>query len=148
MSKCVNLSPVLVCYTDGTTWAKTTLIEHVIYENGVAIGQAFTTVDDTETIFDVSGGTVTGGACPIASPDVEWEKLCDLNATGDVVEFFRRSITSFDANGAVVVPVAVADFALDKVTPYTVAGTVVSCQEGCDTVGSLGTIASRAAVVA
>lgn len=148
MSKCVNLSPVLVCYTDSTTWAKTTLIEHVIYENGVAIGQAFTTIDDTETIFDISGGTVSGGACPLLSPDVEWVKLCDLDANGDVVEFRRRSITSFDANGAVIVPVAVADFALDKVTPYVVAGTIVACQEGCDTVGSVGTIASRASIVA
>lgn len=146
MSKCVNPSPLLVCFTDGTTGAKTTLVAHVLYENGVSIGQAFTTVGDTETIFDVSGGTVTAGACPIASPDVEWEKLCDLQADGSIVEFFRRSITSFDANGAVIVPVAVADFALDKVTAYVVTGTVITCNEDCDLVGSVGTIASRAAV--
>lgn len=142
MSKCVNPTPLLVCFTDTVTGAKTTLIEHVIYENWVSIGQAFTTVDDTETIFDVSWGIVVGWACPIASPDVEWEKLCDLQADGSIVEFFRRSITSFDANGAVVVPVAVADFALDKVTAYVVTGVVTTCNEDCDLVGSVGTIAA------
>lgn len=147
MSKCVNIAPLLVCYTDGVTGAKTTLIEHVLYENGVAIGQGYTTVGDTETIFDVSAGTVTGGACPIASPDVEWAQLCDVQADGSIVEFFRRTVTSFDANGAVVVPVSVADFALDKVTAYTVTGTVTTCNQDCDLIGSVGTIASRAAVI-
>lgn len=147
MSKCVTLSPVLVCYTDTATGAKSTLIQHIIYEDGRAIGQAYTTVADTETIFDISLGTVVGGACPVASPDVEWEKLCDEDANGDVIEFFRRSITSFDANGDVIDPVATADFALDKITPYVVAGTIVACQEGCDTVGSIGTITSWAQVI-
>ena len=142
MSKCVNPVPLLVCYTDGVTGAKTTLIQHVIYENGVSIGQAYTTVENTETIFNISDGIVTGGSCPIISPDVEWEKLCDLQANGSIVEFFRRSVTSFDANGAVVVPVAVADFALDKVTAYVVTGVVTTCNEDCDLVGSVGTIAT------
>lgn len=142
MSKCVDVAPILVCYTDGTTGAKTTILQHVIYEFGIAVGQGYTTVTDTETIFDISGGVVTGGACPIASPDVEWEKLCDELADGSIVEFFRRSITSFDANGDVVVPVTVADFALDKVTAYVVAGTVIACNEDCDLIGSIGTIAA------
>lgn len=138
MANCINTAPVLVCFTaaDGT---KSTLLEHVIYENGISIGQAFTTVDDTETIFDVSTGTITGGACPIASPDVEWEQLCDIQADGSSIPFFCRTITYFDANGDVIVPVATANFELDKVTDYTVVGTVGQCPD-CQPVGSLGTI--------
>lgn len=138
MSQCVHTAPVVVCFTaaDGT---QTSILEHVIYDaNGAAIGQAFTTVDDTETIFDVSGGTVSAGACPVASPDVEWEKQCDVQADGTVIEFYCRVITSFDAAG---VPTSTtANFELDKVTAYTPTGTVEACGADCDPVGSLGTI--------
>lgn len=138
MSKCINTAPVTVCYTDAAG-IRTTLLEHVIYEQGVAIGQVFTTASDTETPIDVSAGTVTAGACPIFTPDIEFEVLCDIQADGTTVEFIRRSITSFDPNGLVIDPIQVDDFELDKVTAYTVTGTVEEdC--GCVPKGSLGTI--------
>lgn len=57
MSKCIETRPILVCFTDAAG-VPSTLIEHVIYEDGVAIGQAYTTAADTETPVDVSAGTV------------------------------------------------------------------------------------------
>jgi len=119
MGNCIQTVPVAVCFTaaDGT---RTTLLEHVIYSEGVPVGQAFTTADDTETIVDVSGGTIAAGACPVFTPDIEWDDFCDVQADGTFTAFVRRSITSFDANGAVVDPVQVDDFELDKVNPYTV----------------------------
>lgn len=140
MSKCISTTPVVVCFTaaDGT---KSNLLEHVIYEQGVAIGQVFTTADDTETPFDVSTGVVTAGACPVFAPDVEFEQRCD-DTLGDgtvVVPFMCQIITSFDASGAAIAPPLVTTYELDKVTPYTVLGTVL---EECPCVpkGSLGTI--------
>lgn len=143
MSKCINTAPVAVCFTaeNGT---KQSLVGHVLYEQGVAIGQAFTTADDTETIVDVTGGTITAGACPVFQPDVEFEQLCDVLADGTIVQFICRTITSFDANGDVVDPVATAYFELDKVTPYVIAGTVEKCNDECEPVGSMGTITAWA----
>jgi len=139
MSKCVTTSPVVVCFTaaDGT---KQTLLEHVIYNNnGQAIGQAFTTASDTETLIDVSTGTILAGACPVFSPDVEWDDLCDVQTDGTFVPFVRRSITTFDVNGTPVDPVTINDFELDQVTAYTVTGTVED-ECPCLQVGSLGTV--------
>lgn len=144
MPACINTAPVLVCYTapDG---AKTTLIEHIIYENGAAIGQAYTTVNDTETVFDVSAGTITGGACPVIPPDVEWKELCDVQADGSYTPFVCRVITSFDANCEVIDPVVTDYFELDKITAYTPTGTVGECPD-CQPTGSLGTITDWSAL--
>lgn len=139
MSKCINTAPVVVCFTETATGAKTSLLEHVVYEKGVAIGQVFTTAADTETPFDISGGTVVAGACPVFTPDIEIDDFCDILADGTRVPFLRRTIINFDANGTVVDPMIVNDFELDGVTAYTVAGTVEDdC--GCKPIGSLGTI--------
>lgn len=140
MSKCINTAPVIVCYTDAGG-IKTTLLEHVIYENGVAIGQVFTSASDTETPIDTSTGTISAGACPVFTPDVEWEQRCDdtLNDGSVVVPFMCQVVTSFDANGVVVAPSVTTNYALDKVTPYTVLGTVLD-ECPCVPKGSLGTI--------
>jgi hypothetical protein len=141
MSKCVTTAPVVVCFTaaDGT---RTSLLEHVIYgKDGAAIGQAFTTAADTETLVDVSAGTITAGACPIFTPDIEWDDYCDVQVDGTFTAFVRRTITSFDANGAVIDPVQVNDFETDQVTPYVVTGTVED-ECPCLVNASLGTITS------
>lgn len=143
---CLNTAPVLVCYTlpDGT---KQTLIEHVVYENGVSIGQGFSTADDTETLIDTSAGTITAGACPVPLPDVEWERLCDVQTDGSSIPFYCQVITSFDAQCLPIVPSATANYELDKVTPYVVVGTVDICPD-CQPVGSLGTITDWASLTA
>ena len=139
MSKCLTTAPVVVCFTaaDGT---RTTLLEHVIYgPEGAPIGQAFTTAADTETIVDVSAGTIDAGACPIFTPDIEFDDYCDVQADGTFTAFVRRVITSFDPNGVVIDPAQVDDFESDLVTPYVVTGTVVD-ECPCLAQSSLGTI--------
>lgn len=140
MSKCINTAPVVVCYTDAGG-LKTSLLEHVVYEAGIAIGQVFTTADDTETPFDVSTGTVVAGACPVFTPDVEWEQRCDdtLNDGTVVVPFMCQVVTSFDPSGVPIAPSVVTNYGLDKTTPYTVLGTVLD-ECPCVPKGSLGTI--------
>ena len=131
----VETSPA--CFTDATGDQRG-LVLHTVYESGVVIASYFTEGDGV-TVVDTSTGTVAAGACPIAQPDVEWEELCDVLADGTVVPFLRRSVTRFDASGSVIDPVEVADFELDKVTAYTVAGTVRACPE-CTSTAPLGLI--------
>lgn len=135
MTMCRDFQDFEVCYDDGTS--RQTLLGTNVYEDD---GLKLTVFKDAAgAIVDTSAGTVTVGACPVAAPDVEWEKLCDdVNGDGtDIVEFFRRSITTFDANGDVVDPVTVDDFELDKVTAYT-ATNVVACNEDCDLIAAAG----------
>jgi hypothetical protein len=143
MANCLDTRPLLVCYTDTATGVKTTLIEHVVYQAGVAIAHAYTT-QDTETIFSVIGGTITVGACAIASPDVEYITMCD-NTLGDgtvLVEFIAQVITSFYGNGVAIVPSVVNYLQKDLVTPYVPSSLVnISTGEcGCAKRAVLGTI--------
>lgn len=138
MNKCISIAPVVVCFTaaDGT---RTSLLEHVLYENSVAIGQVFTSPTDTETPIDVSTGTITAGACPIFSPDIELDDFCDALTDGSMIPFLRQTVTYFDPNGLVIAPMIITDYELDGITPYTVVGTVQDdC--GCEPKGSLGTV--------
>lgn len=130
-----------VCFNNGTS--NTTLVAHYEYgkdADGFTILVATRYTNAAGTPVDTSAGTVTAGACALTPPDVEWEKLCDVQADGTIVEFFRRSITTFDSTGAPTV--VVTDWELDKVTAYTVAGTVTVCNEDCDPATALGTLTS------
>ena len=130
MSNCKNFEAVPVCSTaaDGT---RKTYFAH--YEYGVdaagvnLVAVRYTDADDV--VVDLSAETVVAGACPVYQPDVEFERLCDVQADGTFVEFLCRTITSFDASGAVIDPAQVEYFALDKVTPYVATGTVGPCPE-------------------
>lgn len=142
MSKsCTQLATAEVCYNNGTS--NQTLIAHYEYgkdADGFAILVATRFTNAAGVPVDTSGGTVTAGACALTPPDVEWEKLCDVQADGSIVEFFRRSITSFDSTGTPTV--VVTDWELDKSTAYTPAGTVAACNEDCDPATALGTLTS------
>lgn len=139
MANCAVTEPVLACYT--LNGVSETVLMHIVYENGKPIGRAFTSTD-AETAIDTSAGIVTLGACPVAmalaSPDVEYTKLCDRQADGSIVEFYSRTLTTFDATNTPTTQVD--NFALDKTTPYVIAGTVQACDEGCDLQGSVGLI--------
>lgn len=140
MSKlCTQMATAEVCFNNGTS--NQTLIAH--YEYGVngtgdTILVATRYTNAAGVPVDTAAGTVTAGACAITPPDVEYSKLCDVQADGSVVEFFRRTITSFDSTGEA--SVVVTDFELDKVTEYTVAGTVAACNEDCDPATALGVL--------
>lgn len=136
---CLETRPIPVCFTaaDGT---KQSLVGHIVYEGAKPIGVAYTTADDPETIIDITGGTITSGACPVPSPDVEWDILCDKQKDGSVVNFICRTVTSFDAACQPIDPVQADYFELDKVTPYEPTGIVGDCEIDCPVVGSLGTI--------
>lgn len=51
-----------------------------------------------------------------------------------------RTVTRFNADGTVITPSEVANFEIDKVTPYVPTGTVGACNQDCDPIGSQGTI--------
>jgi hypothetical protein len=122
---CRIVDKEIACYTV-TGGAPTSVFANSVYDaNGVLIALYYT--DPAGAVVDTSAGTVVAGSCPVASPDVEWEKLCDVQADGSVVEFLRRSITRFNPDGTVIDPVEVADFEVDKVTAYTITGTVGDC---------------------
>lgn len=141
MSKCLSKSIMPACFTaaDGT---RTTLVFHEICgKDGTPVAWGYTSIDDPETFVDTTGGTITAGACPIPSPDVEWEKLCDVQADGTSVSFYCQVITSFDGSGLPITPSAVANYELDKVTPYVITGTVTDCGD-CPEIESIGLLTS------
>lgn len=125
------------CFTDDAGVPSSVYANTVYDANGAVIAMYYT--DTAGAVVDTSVGSVAAGACPVAQPDVEWEKLCDVQSDGTVVEFVRRSITRFDAAGDVIDPVEVADFETDKVTAYIVAGTVGDC-DTCPVQAPLGLI--------
>lgn len=150
--QCKDMATALVCYAQpgalpADPVVRTTLVAH--YEYGtdatggtILVATRYTTPDGVPV--DTSTGTVVAGACALASPDVEWELLCDFiaGATPDLdqtVQFFRRSVTVFDANNDVE-SVSVVDFELDKVTEYTVQGDVMACQTECEAATALGVL--------
>ena len=59
MSKFINIAPTKVCFFQSDNSTSVEIHLHTIYENGVSIGQAFTTLEDTETTLDLS--TYLGG---------------------------------------------------------------------------------------
>ena len=143
MSTCFLLEALPGCLTNAAG-VKTSISIHYEYRasaTGAAVLHATRYTDAAGVPITLAvGDVVSVGACPVAAPDVEWERLCDVSAAGVVTEFFRRSITSFDAAG--VPSVAVADFALDKVTAYAPAGTVTQCNLDCDVVAPVGVVAT------
>lgn len=135
--KCSSFTTAPVCYNDGAT--NRTLIAHYEYATdsvGAAILYRTRYTEADGTVVDTSAGTVVAGACALIPPDVEFESLCDVQTDGSIVEFFRRSITTFDSVGDATV--TVTDWELDKVTAYVPAGDVVACNADCDPVIAQG----------
>lgn len=127
---CTELDPITGCYTlaDGSRQNVTIHYEYGKGASGAAVVSAVRITDAVGVIIPLADATnTTAGACPVAQPDVEWSEQCDTLANGSVVPFMRQVITSFDASGMAIVPSAVADYELDKITPYAVAGTVGLC---------------------
>lgn len=138
--KCTELTTALGCFDDGAGSLQTVVAHYEYGTNaaGVTILVATRYTDIAGTPIDTSGGTVFAGECPMASPDVEWKTLCDVQADGSVVEFCRRSITSFDATGNATT--VTADFETDQTTAYTITGTEGACNEDCDAVTAQGVL--------
>jgi hypothetical protein len=137
--KCKELSTALVCFNNGT--ANETLVAHYEYGANATGGTILVSTRYTNAAgvpVDTSAGTVTAGACALTPPDVEFEKLCDVNA-GVATEFLRRSITTFSSTG--VPTVTVTDWQLDKVTAYVATGTVGACNQDCDPAVAAGVLA-------
>lgn len=131
MSLCKDYEVAAVCATDADG-NRQTYFAH--YEYGVdALGKSvlaatrYAEADGSPV--DLSAFTVSAGECPVYQPDVEFERLCDVQADGTFTEFLCRTIVSFDAAGQVIDPVAVAYFELDKVTEYVPTGTVGPCPD-------------------
>ena len=120
-----NESLEIACYTGEDGVRENLFANHVYDSAGVLIALYYT--DAAGVVFDTSLGVVTPSACPISQPDVEYEKLCDIQEDGTAIPFMCRTITSFDASGMVIDPVTVDLFELDKITPYVVIGTVGEC---------------------
>lgn len=137
MSSCRIVDKETACFTDALGVPATVYANSVYDANGAVIAMYYT--DTAGVVVDTSVGTVSAGSCAVAQPDVEWEQLCDVQTDGTVVGFIRRSITRFDAGGAVIDPVVVNDFEADKVTAYTVTGVVGDC-DTCPVETPLGLI--------
>lgn len=138
---CTQLATAEVCFNDGSV--NTTLIAHYEYgtnDEGKTILVATRFTDAAGEPVDTAAGTVSAGACALTPPDVEYSKLCDVQADGTIVEFFRRTITNFDSTNTPTT--VVTDFELDKLTEYTVAGTVTVCNEDCDPKAPEGVLAT------
>lgn len=140
MANCSKFTTASVCYNDGTT--NQTLIAHYEYGTNatggsIIVATRYTTADGAPV--NTTTGTVTAGACALTPPDVEFEKLCDVNA-GVATEFLRRSITTFNSTG--VPTVTVTDWQLDKVTAYVATGTVGACNQDCDPVTAAGVLST------
>lgn len=120
---CHNNTAVPGCFSDGVN-PPASVVVHYTYDGA---GQP------AVRITDVAGAVVAAadltntsiGACVLPSPDTEFEMLCDVQPDNSSVKFVRRKIVTVDSLG--VPTVAVADFGLDYVTPYTVTGTVGAC---------------------
>lgn len=131
--KCTSISTESVCFDDGAG-NRRSLVAHYEYGLNAAgatihIATRYTEADGL-TVVDTTGGTVTVGACAVASPDIEFVKLCDVSAAGVATEFYRKVTVTFDAAG--VPTVTTADVALDMTTAYVVAGTVGDCNQDCN----------------
>lgn len=63
MSKCIDPRPMMVCFQPANGSDSVELIEHILYEDWVAVGQWYTTVDNVSTMIDIStflwGGTIS-----------------------------------------------------------------------------------------
>lgn len=122
MTQCFNNTAVAGCYTGGA--APVSVVIHYIYDN---VGTPSVVITDISGAV-VAGATLantTAGACALPSPVTEFNELCDIQANGSSIPFVRRTITTI--NGSGVATVAVADFAMDYTTPYTVTGTAGNC---------------------
>jgi hypothetical protein len=143
MAACSDMTAVAGCLTTAAGVASNIVIhyEYRIAANGNRTLHA-TRYSNAAGVAITPAGTdvVTAGSCPIAPPDVEWEKLCDKSAAGIVTEFFRRTITTWNASG--VASVAVTNWALDQVTAYVATGTVGACDQDCDAVAPVGLVTS------
>ena len=131
MALCKDFEAVPVCATNADG-VRTTYYAH--YEYGVdAAGESILVAtryaDADGTVVDLSEFKVTAGACPVYQPDVEFERLCDVQPDGTFIEFLCRTITSFDTSGAVIDPAQVDYFELDKVTTYVPTGEVKECPD-------------------
>lgn len=125
MSNCRSQAVAPACFTNAAG-AQSSIYQHTVYNPSGAVFATYY-LDSAGAVVDTSVGTVTAGACSVASPDVEWVELCDVATDGTVTPFIRRSVTSFAADGSVIDPVQVDDFETDKVTAYTVGGVVGDC---------------------
>jgi hypothetical protein len=138
---CNDFSTGLVCFNDGAV--NQTLVAHYQYgidATGKAILVATRYTDASGVVIDTSAGTVTAGACALIPADVEFALLCDIQSNGSVVEFLRRSVTTFDSVG--VPTLTVTNWELDKTTAYVITGTVGACNQDCDAAVPLGVLTS------
>lgn len=142
MSLCTQFSTAAGCFTDAGG-AKQEVVIHYEYganAAGASILVATRFADADGTPIDTSGGTVAAGACPVIPADVEWELLQDVDEDGVATEFFRRSVTTFDAAGSPTT--VVTDFELDKTTAYTVTGDVTGSGNSCSPATAVGVVAT------
>jgi len=114
------------------------LRKFVYHPSGTLLNVYDTTADGATGFVATAAATI--GACATASPDVEFETLCDTSAAGVVTEFIRRTVTVFSASGAPTT--TYADFTVDFSTAYAQAGTVGKCNQDCDVAAPVGVVAT------
>jgi hypothetical protein len=119
---CLNNTSIAACHTSGA--GPVNAVIHYTFDNQ---GAPKVVITDTAGVV-IAGATAantTAGACAVASPDVEWLTMCDTLASGAIVRFEQRTITTWSASG--VPTSATALFAADRTTAYVPVGTVAVC---------------------
>ena len=138
---CRSVSAVVGCLSVAGVPNRSVVI-HYEYGPGATgttlVATRYTEADGVTVIALAAGEVVAPGACAVSAPDIEWEKMCDVQADGSVVEFYHRIVTTFDA--AAVPTSVVTPLALDKATAYVVTGTVSICDQECDVVVPVGVV--------
>ena len=119
--------------------AGTSFLRKFVYHPSGTLLNVYDTTSDGQTGF-VATLAATIGACATTPPDVEFETLCDVSATGVVTEFVRRTITTFGVGGAAAT--VFEDFVIGFGATYTPTGTVGKCNQDCDVVAPIGVVAT------
>lgn len=137
---CSEIEAIVGCKTDAAG-VKTSVAIHYEYRVSATGNRTLHATRYTDAagvaLTLAAGESVSPGACAVASPDVEFQVLCDVSAAGVTTKFVRRTVTTFDALGAPTT--VVANLGLDYQTVYVPSGTVGNCDE-CDASTAVGVL--------
>lgn len=139
--KCNDMEIGEVCYREGALAPRSLHVHHEYGLNAdgkvVIVSTRYT--DAKGVPVDTAAGTLSVGVCPTVPPQVAYDVLCDVQANGSVIEFERRTITSFDALNVATVEVTFWELA-DRTVVYVPTGTVAACNQDCDAAVPLGVL--------
>lgn len=140
---CSEVSAVVGCHST-PAGVQTSVVIHYEYRVAASGARTLHSIHYTNAagvnVSMAGGDVVTPGQCIAATvlPDVDFLVMCDTQSNGAIIEFVRRTITTFTAGGTPTT--VVANLTADFSTPYASTGTVGLCDAGCDAVAPVGLV--------